>query len=122
MAFNAPDPGEMRWRVTITRSDAEGLDADGYAVAEAQRVCSGRAARIDAGYGFDTAQRDEARHVQQRTVTMRYLIGVDETCRVYIHGDGDPTQNRAWWQIIGLYDPNGAKRWLMMQLERVVAQ
>lgn len=122
MAFSTPNPGRMRWRVTIAKDTTDTLDADGYPAAGMQTICEGRAARIEAGYGFDTAQRDEAQHVQQRTVTMRYLAGVDETCRVYIHGDGDKAQDRAWWKVIGLYDPTGSKSWLSVTIERVVAQ
>ena len=64
MASSAPNPGRMRWRVTIAKDTTDTLDADGYPAAGMQTICEGRAARIEAGYGFDTAQRDEAQHVQ----------------------------------------------------------
>lgn len=122
MAFSAPDPGQMRWRITIEKDACGALDADGYPKSSVQTLCEGRAAKVEAGYGFDTAGRDEARHVQQRTVTLRYLAAVDETCRVYLHGDGDRARKQAWWQITGLYDPTLRRAWLVMTMERTVAQ
>ena len=121
-AFRAPDPGQLRSRITITRTVTRALDVDGYPMTGTETLCDGHAACVEAGLGFDTAMRDEARHVQQRTVTMRYVAGVDERCRAFLHGEGDPARAADWWRVIGLYDPDGRRGWLCLTLERVVPQ
>ena len=38
MAFTAPNPGRMRWRVTIAKDTTDTLDADGYPAAGMQKI------------------------------------------------------------------------------------
>lgn len=112
--FRAPDPGQMRARVTITRSNKTGVDIGGNVIYEDVVLGENRAAYWQDVLGADTASGQEDRHVLSAQVICRYIPGVEPYCRVMRAGDDNA------WDVIGAIDPTGVKQWLLMTVERVV--
>lgn len=113
-AFRAPDPGQMRARVTILRPRVRGVDEDGLPMIEQEALCASRAARWLDAEGTVTAAGQERRHVLRAEVCLRHLPGV--TPFLTAVREGDPER----WEIVAALDPTGRREWLALTVERVV--
>ena len=114
MAFTAPDPGEMRWRVTIYTPTVDGIDERGKPKITDEPLCKDRYARWTEYAGKDISVGEELRHARTAEIVMRWISGVVPLCKIAHRGDAEP------WQVVSVIDPTGRQQWLRVIAEKVV--
>lgn len=113
-AFYAPDPGELREKVTLLLPQVDGVDENGNPMIAPRPLCSGWRARWLEGPGSDVSSGEEERHLRTAEIVMRYASGVVSMCSVLREGDALP------WQVVSAVDPTGRREWLVIAAEQAV--
>lgn len=112
--FRAPDPGQLRARVTITKPTVDGIGEDGKPKIDDVILCKDRYASWTETLGGDVIAGDEDRHMRTVEIVMRWLPDVTALCNIVRVGDAEP------WQIRSVIDPTDRREWLQIAAEKVV--